>query len=90
MPPPPTDSTTSRPEKTYFETQREALIEEIAKAFDQVLLNLNHLNRSLEGLADVGQEFTEIEALWSKFDTVMTQPIRDNASPGSGGEGGAQ
>ncbi|KAJ6259069.1 hypothetical protein Dda_5966 [Drechslerella dactyloides] len=74
---PPGDSTSGRPEKTYFETQREALIEEICKAFDQVLLNLNHLNRSLEGLADVGQEFTDIEALWSKFDTVMSQPVKD-------------
>ncbi|KAF3905424.1 hypothetical protein ABW20_dc0101222 [Dactylellina cionopaga] len=83
---PPTD-TTAVPEKSYFETQREALIEEICKAFDQVLLNLNHLNRSLEGLTDVGQEFTEIEALWSKFDTVMSQPQKDvGPSPGSGGE----
>ncbi|KAF3176008.1 hypothetical protein TWF225_009184 [Orbilia oligospora] len=80
-------STTTRPEKTYFETQREALIEEICKSFDQVLLNLNHLNRSLEGLAGVGQEFTEIEALWSKFDTVMSQPINPNdPASGSGGE----
>ncbi|EWC48418.1 hypothetical protein DRE_02187 [Drechslerella stenobrocha 248] len=85
---PPGDSTNIRPEKSYFETQREALIEEICKAFDQVLLNLNHLNRSLEGLADVGQEFTEIESLWSKFDTVMSQPVKDaGPSPGSGAEG---
>ncbi|KAK6363694.1 hypothetical protein TWF730_001114 [Orbilia blumenaviensis] len=81
-------STTTRPEKTFFESQREALIEEICKAFDQVLLNLNHLNRSLEGLAGVGQEFTEIEALWSKFDSVMSQPVPPNdPAAGPGGEG---
>ncbi|KAF3935101.1 hypothetical protein ABW19_dt0209472 [Dactylella cylindrospora] len=84
---PPADSTNARPEKTYFETQREALVEEICKAFDQVLLNLNHLNRSLEGLADVGQEFSEIETLWSKFDGVMSGPLKDNGqSQGSSGD----
>jgi len=77
---PPADSTSARSEKSYFDTQRDALIEEICKAFDQVLLNLNHLNRSLEGLADVGQGFHDIEALWSKFDNVMNEPVKEGIS----------
>ncbi|KAG6006918.1 hypothetical protein E4U43_000373, partial [Claviceps pusilla] len=36
------------PEKTYFESQREALIADIALSFEHVLGNINKLNRSLE------------------------------------------
>ncbi|KXH59900.1 DASH complex subunit Dad1, partial [Colletotrichum salicis] len=37
-------------EKTYFEQQREDLIGEIAMNFEQVLANINKLNRSLEAV----------------------------------------
>jgi len=39
--------------KTYFEQQREGLVGEIAITLEQVLQNLNKLNRSLEGVIAV-------------------------------------
>jgi DASH complex subunit DAD1 len=38
---------------------------------DSVLVNLNQLNRSLESVIAVGNEFGSVEALWSIFETVM-------------------
>jgi DASH complex subunit DAD1 len=61
----------SRGEKTYFEQQREVLIGEIAMNFEQVLANINKLNRSLEAVITVGNEFSSVEALWSQFEGVM-------------------
>ncbi|KAJ4184505.1 Dolichyl-diphosphooligosaccharide-protein glycosyltransferase subunit dad1, variant 2 [Fusarium falciforme] len=74
-------------EKTYFEQQREALIGEIAmvcawlcwhvtgltvgQSFEHVLANINKLNRSLEAVIAVGNEFSSVEALWSQFENVM-------------------
>ncbi|KAH7321097.1 DASH complex subunit Dad1-domain-containing protein [Stachybotrys elegans] len=58
-------------DKTYFEQQREALIGEIAMSFEQVLANINKLNRSLEAVITVGNEFSSVEALWSQFENVM-------------------
>ncbi|CAH0022021.1 unnamed protein product [Clonostachys rhizophaga] len=60
-------------EKTYFEQQREALIGEIAMSFEHVLANINKLNRSLEAVIAVGNEFSSVEALWSQFENVMAK-----------------
>ncbi|KAH8177949.1 DASH complex subunit dad1 domain-containing protein [Sarocladium implicatum] len=60
-------------EKTYFEQQREVLIGEIAMSFEQVLANMNKLNRSLEAVIAVGNEFSSVEALWSQFENVMAK-----------------
>ncbi|EGO56967.1 hypothetical protein NEUTE1DRAFT_147474 [Neurospora tetrasperma FGSC 2508] len=60
-------------EKTYFEQQREALIGEIANSFEHVLANINKLNRSLEAVITVGNEFSSVEALWSQFENVMAK-----------------
>ncbi|KAI2631777.1 DASH complex subunit Dad1-domain-containing protein [Xylaria nigripes] len=60
-------------EKTYFEQQREALIGEIAMSFEHVLANINKLNRSLEAVVAVGNEFSSVEALWSQFENVMAK-----------------
>jgi DASH complex subunit DAD1 len=38
---------------------------------DSVLTNLNRLNRSLEAVIAVGNEFGSVEALWSTFETYM-------------------
>ncbi|MCJ1447065.1 MAG: hypothetical protein MMC23_007574 [Stictis urceolatum] len=74
---------TSRPDKstngnapaelTYFEQQREALVGEIATSLENVLQNINKLNRSLEGVIAVGNEFGSVEALWSQFENVMAK-----------------
>ncbi|POR38158.1 DASH complex subunit DAD1 [Tolypocladium paradoxum] len=60
-------------EKTYFKQQREALIGEIAMSFEHVLANINKLNRSLEAVIAVGNEFSSVEALWSQFENIMAK-----------------
>lgn len=57
--------------KSYYETQREALLVEIAQSLHTALHNLNHLNRSLEEVIQVGNEFAPVESLWSHFESVM-------------------
>ncbi|KAF4776847.1 DASH complex subunit Dad1 [Colletotrichum scovillei] len=77
-------------EKTYFEQQREELIGEIAMNFEQVLANINKLNRSLEAVITVGNEFSSVEALWSQFENVMAKEPEENkqgdTEEGSDGE----
>ncbi|OCL02677.1 hypothetical protein AOQ84DRAFT_382427 [Glonium stellatum] len=60
-------------EKTYFEQQREMLVGEIAQSLEHVLQNINKLNRSLEEVIAVGNEFSPVEALWSQFENVMAK-----------------
>ncbi|KAH8131387.1 hypothetical protein ACSS6W_001845 [Trichoderma asperelloides] len=57
----------------YFEQQREVLIGDIAQSFEQVLSSINKLNRSLEAVIAVGNEFSSVEALWSQFENVMAK-----------------
>ncbi|KAK0651680.1 DASH complex subunit Dad1-domain-containing protein [Cercophora newfieldiana] len=64
-------STAGLREKSYFEQQREELMAEIAMSFEHVLANINKLNRSLEAVITVGNEFSSVEALWSQFENVM-------------------
>jgi len=91
-------STNSRPpnssvhggtgEKSFFEQQREALLGEIAINFEHVLANINKLNRSLEGVIAVGNEFSSVEALWSTFENVMAKdPEAIGKENHEGGEG---
>ncbi|TKX19769.1 DASH complex subunit DAD1 [Elsinoe australis] len=61
-------------EKSYFEQQREMLVNEIAANMESVLQNINKLNRSLEGVIAVGNEFSQVEGLWSQFENVMARP----------------
>ncbi|AEO71170.1 db42d825-f411-4dc0-a2a2-c5009847d11a [Thermothielavioides terrestris] len=71
--------------KTYFEQQREELIGEIAMSFEHVLANINKLNRSLEAVIAVGNEFSSVEALWSQFENVMAKdPEEGNAGKAEG------
>jgi DASH complex subunit DAD1 len=38
-----------------------------------VLQNINKLNRSLEEVTSVGNEFAPVESLWSHFENVMAK-----------------
>ncbi|KAG6078343.1 hypothetical protein E4U30_007218 [Claviceps sp. LM220 group G6] len=60
-------------EKTDFELQREAIISDIALSFEHVLGNINKLNRSLEEVIKMGNDFSSVEALWSQFENVMAK-----------------
>ncbi|KAL7795170.1 DASH complex subunit Dad1 domain-containing protein [Trichoderma ceciliae] len=64
--------------RAYFEQQREALVGDIAESFEQVLANINKLNRSLEAVIAVGNEFSSVEALWSQFENVMAKDEENN------------
>ncbi|KAF1956022.1 DASH complex, subunit Dad1, partial [Byssothecium circinans] len=67
----PATSDAAPPRKTYYESQREILVSEIAQSLEHVLQNINRLNRSLEEVVQVGNEFAPVESLWSHFESVM-------------------
>ncbi|EAW13259.1 DASH complex subunit DAD1 [Aspergillus clavatus NRRL 1] len=67
---------------TVFEQQREELVREIAVGMEQVLQNINRLNRNLESIIAVGNEFSSVEALWSQFENFMGRP-EENDQAGS-------
>jgi len=67
----PSDQSMQQSGQTYFQSQRILLVSEIAQSLDSVLTNLNRLNRSLESIIAVGNDFSSIEALWSTFEDAM-------------------
>ncbi|OJD40691.1 dash complex subunit dad1 [Diplodia corticola] len=78
-------------EKTYFEQQREMLVGDVAQNLEAVLQNMNKLNRSLEGIIAVGNEFGSVEALWSQFENVMARDSNPAAAEGQAeGDQGAE
>jgi DASH complex subunit DAD1 len=52
----------------------------LQQALDSTLTHLNRLNRSLESVIGIGNEFSNVEALWSQFEGVMG---KDNAAEGA-------
>ncbi|KAB2111708.1 hypothetical protein AG0111_0g44 [Alternaria gaisen] len=68
-----TNGQDAAPPKTYYEQQREMLVTEIAQSLEVVLQNINKLNRSLEEVTSVGNEFAPVESLWSHFENVMAK-----------------
>lgn len=70
------------PQPSEFETRRAALVAQIGDSLEQVLTQINGLNRGLEGIIEIGNEFASVEALWSQFEGVM-----GNQPPAGAGEG---
>ncbi|CUM64256.1 uncharacterized protein PRCAT00001853001 [Priceomyces carsonii] len=58
---------------TYFEKQRDLLLQEISNSIDSVVYNLDILNRSLSSSIQVGKEFDDIGRLWSNFYDGLNQ-----------------
>jgi DASH complex subunit DAD1 len=59
------------------------------QSLELVLQNINKLNRSLEEVTQVGNEFAPVESLWSHFENVMAKDASE-AQDGAGeteGEG---
>lgn len=54
------------------------------QSLELVLQNINKLNRSIEEVTSVGNEFAPVESLWSHFENVMAK------DPAEGQEGGVQ
>ncbi|TKA49321.1 hypothetical protein B0A55_12812, partial [Friedmanniomyces simplex] len=84
----------AQPEGSYFEQQRALLVSDIAASLENVLQNINKLNRSLEGVIAVGNEFGQVEGLWSQFENVMAKEPEiegaKNAKEGAAEEGAAE
>lgn len=57
----------------------------MTQSFEHVLANINKLNRNLEAVITVGNEFSSVEALWSTFENVMG---KDEEGEGTGREDG--
>lgn len=55
------------------------------QSFDQVLSNVNKLNRNLESVIAVGNEFSSVEALWSTFENVMGKNDHEEGEAGVDG-----
>lgn len=52
---------------SYFEKQRDLLVQEIANSIDSVVFNMDILNKSLNESIQIGKEFEDIGKLWSRF-----------------------
>nr|POE72319.1 dash complex subunit dad1 [Quercus suber] len=80
--------------KSYFEVQRELVLSDVGASLENVLQNLNKLNRSLEGVIAVGNEFSQVEGLWSQFENVMasapTKDVEKDPEPGKDARDGEQ
>lgn len=59
------------------------------QSLESVLTQINALNRSLEGIIEIGNEFASLEALWSQFETVMGR-TEEEAGANGDADGAAQ
>ena len=57
------------------------------QSFEHVLANINKLNRSLEAVVAVGNEFSSVEALWSQFENVMAKEEGEQEQTQQGQQG---
>jgi DASH complex subunit DAD1 len=55
------------------------------QSLELVLQNINKLNRSLEEVTQVGNEFAPVESLWSHFENVMAKDTPEGETGGGGG-----
>ncbi|KAK3073039.1 Dolichyl-diphosphooligosaccharide-protein glycosyltransferase subunit dad1 [Teratosphaeriaceae sp. CCFEE 6253] len=53
-------------------------VDRLSQSLENVLQNINKLNRSLEGVIAVGNEFSQVEGLWSQFESVMAKEPQKN------------
>ena len=67
-----------------FASRRSHLVSQIGDSLETVLQQINSLNRSLEGIIEIGNEFASVEALWSQFESVMGKTAMNGE--GDGGE----
>jgi len=72
-----TSTITNDQTQSDFHQQRAFLVSEIAQSLDTLLTQLNRLNRGLESVIAVGNEFSSVEALWSQFEGVMGGQAED-------------
>ena len=54
-----------------FLLRRTHLLSSISDSLENVLSQINGLNRGLESIIEIGNEFASVEALWSSFEGAM-------------------
>ncbi|KAG4301010.1 hypothetical protein PCK1_002709 [Pneumocystis canis] len=59
--------------RLIFEKQREVLIGQVAQSMEQIITNLNILNRNMESFISVGKEFESVSTLWKIFHDVLSR-----------------
>ncbi|KAF9143320.1 hypothetical protein BG015_000466 [Linnemannia schmuckeri] len=64
---------TAASEAAAFEAERNRLITNIQIEMGQVLSNVNILNRNLETIITIGQEFEQLSQLWKHFHASASQ-----------------
>ena len=67
---------------SHHERKIHSLTFSTKQSLENVLQNMNKLNRSLEGVIAVGNEFGAVEALWSQFEGVMAQEPEEEGKDG--------
>ncbi|CAG8774654.1 5275_t:CDS:2 [Cetraspora pellucida] len=64
-------------ERTTFQKQKESLINDIALGLEQVINNINVLNKNLEGAIAIGKEFENVASLWKNFNSAIVTSASD-------------
>ncbi|EMR11164.1 hypothetical protein PNEG_00759 [Pneumocystis murina B123] len=59
--------------RSIFEKQRDVLIGQVAQSMEQIITNLNILNRNIESFITVGKEFESVSTLWKMFHDVLSK-----------------
>ncbi|WVR07402.1 hypothetical protein IAU60_004443 [Kwoniella sp. DSM 27419] len=81
---------TLQPTESFFDREKERLVDEISANFEELMGHTNVLNRKLEEVYGVGKEFTTVAALWGKFDDLIREQQTELAAsadvgvPGTG------
>ncbi|KAG5368240.1 DASH complex subunit DAD1 [Yarrowia sp. C11] len=61
--------------RSYFERQRDQYIKNISASMEDVLNNLNALNRSLEHTVGLSQKSEELAEMWSHFYNTVNEDL---------------
>jgi len=79
------------PQESFFDRERDRLVEEISSGFEELMTHTNVLNRKLEEVFGVGKEFKTVADLWGKFNDLIREQQTELAQaadvgvPGTGG-----
>ncbi|CAG8724779.1 31215_t:CDS:2 [Gigaspora margarita] len=64
-------------DRTTFQKQKETMINDIALGLEQVINNMNVLNKNLEGVIAIGKEFENVSSLWKNFNRAIITSASD-------------
>ncbi|CAO3668417.1 unnamed protein product [Umbelopsis vinacea] len=64
-----------------FERERDALLDNVSQALEQVITNMAHSNRNLETINTIGKDFDNVASLWREFHAAIVTD--SNASNGN-------